>query len=315
MPQSDLYRRQVALLIRLIPLVAEEDCFALKGGTAINLFVRDLPRLSVDIDLAYLPIADREASLQQVDAALKRIANRAQKVIGNVQIQAQPKAGSIWLTRLTIHGPASRVIVEVTPVLRGCVFPPEIRAVTNSVEEQFGFAQTRLVSFADLYAGKMVAALDRQHPRDLFDIRELLANEGINDDLRRAFLVYLVSHGRRMSEILCPTRKDLQAEFEHHFVGMTTNPIDLDELYAARESLIETLVAQMPQPHRQFLISLKATGKADWDGLGISDAQELPAVKWRLQNLEKIEPSKRREMVTRLAEVLGCDIPPTGGTP
>ena len=52
---SDLYRRQVELLVRTIPPVAQEACFALKGGTAINLFIRNMPRLSVDIDLTYLP--------------------------------------------------------------------------------------------------------------------------------------------------------------------------------------------------------------------------------------------------------------------
>ena len=52
----EVYRRQVQLLIRVLPSIAEEACFALKGGTAINLFVRDMPRLSVDIDLTYLPV-------------------------------------------------------------------------------------------------------------------------------------------------------------------------------------------------------------------------------------------------------------------
>ena len=69
----EIYRRQVALLIRILPLVAQEASFALKGGTAINLFVRDLPRLSVDIDLVYLPVADREMSLAAIRAGLARI--------------------------------------------------------------------------------------------------------------------------------------------------------------------------------------------------------------------------------------------------
>jgi hypothetical protein len=57
---SEVFEAQVALLVRVLPHVATETCFALKGGTAINLFVRDLPRLSVDIDLVYLPIENRE---------------------------------------------------------------------------------------------------------------------------------------------------------------------------------------------------------------------------------------------------------------
>lgn len=52
---SEPYRAQMDLLLQVLPLVAKEESFALKGGTAINLFVRDMPRLSVDIDLTWLP--------------------------------------------------------------------------------------------------------------------------------------------------------------------------------------------------------------------------------------------------------------------
>jgi predicted nucleotidyltransferase component of viral defense system len=89
--------------------------------------------------------------------------------------------------------------IEVTPVLRGCVYEPKPSSVSAAVEDQFGFAEIQVVSFADLYAGKLVAALDRQHPRDLFDVRDLLANEGIGEDLRKAFVVYILSHSRSMA--------------------------------------------------------------------------------------------------------------------
>ena len=76
MAVDETYRRQVALLVRTLPFVAEETCFALKGGTAINLFIRDMPRLSVDIDLTYLPLSDRAASLSEIDSTLRRIGAR-----------------------------------------------------------------------------------------------------------------------------------------------------------------------------------------------------------------------------------------------
>ncbi len=59
----------------------------------------------------------------------------------------------------------------------------------------------------------MVAALDRQHPRDLFDVSALLANEGLTDALRTAFVVYLISHNRPAVELLAPGRLDIEAEF------------------------------------------------------------------------------------------------------
>jgi hypothetical protein len=71
--------------------------------------------------------------------------------------------------------------------LRGCVYEPEVRSVSARVKEEFGFAEMSVVSFPDLYGGKIVAALDRQHPRDLFDVRDLIAKEGIDDKTRKAF--------------------------------------------------------------------------------------------------------------------------------
>ena len=122
--------------------------------------------------------------------------------------------------------------------------------MSEAVEDAFGFAEVQMVSFADLYAGKAVAALDRRHPRDLFDIRDLLANEGIGDELRRAFIVYMLSHDRPMSEVVAPTRLNIWAEFLRGFQGMTDEPVTIEELTAARDALISDMVGKMPSEHR-----------------------------------------------------------------
>lgn len=172
MPFHEMYRRQVALLVSTIPLVAKESCFALKGGTAINLFVRDMPRLSVDLDLAYLPISDRAPSLAAIDAALGRIADTLAASMPRARINRVSLPGERYTNRLIVRVGEAQIKIEVTPVLRGCVYEPALRTVSASVEEQFGFAEIQVVSFPDLFAGKIVAALDRQHPRDLFDVRD-----------------------------------------------------------------------------------------------------------------------------------------------
>jgi predicted nucleotidyltransferase component of viral defense system len=297
----DTYRNQVALLVRILPLVAEESCFALKGGTAINLFVRDIPRLSVDIDLTYVPVAPRAESLAAINAAMKRIVVRVQKAIPDAKITESILEGAV--TRLTVRQGGVQTKIEVTPVLRGCVYEPQTLAVSDSVESAFGFAEMPVVSFADLYAGKIVAALDRQHPRDLFDVRDLLANEGIDDSLRKAFIVYLLSHDRPMSEVLAPTRKDISQEFLRGFEGMTEEPVVLEELIAAREALIAEIVGRMTESHRQFLVSFER-GEPDWALLGVPGAAELPAVKWRQLNLDKLAATKRAELVEALEKVL-----------
>lgn len=298
---ADIYRRQVALLMRVLPLVAEEKSFALKGGTAINLFIRNMPRLSVDIDLTYLPVQPRPQSLAAIDAAMKRIRDRIRAAIQDAQITEGVVENTI--TRLIVRAAGVQIKIEITPVLRGCVYDAELRGVSAAVEDAFGFAEIQVVSFPDLYAGKIVAALDRQHPRDLFDVRDLLANEGVDDALRRAFIAYLLSHDRPMAEVLAPTRKDISEEFLRGFEGMTVAPVSRDELVAARESLIADIVGKMPDAHRQFLVSFEE-GNPDWPLLGLPNVQDLPAVRWRQQNLDKLSPDIRAALVAQLRKAL-----------
>jgi predicted nucleotidyltransferase component of viral defense system len=304
MAASEEYRRQAALLIKAIPFVAAESCFALKGGTAINLFVRDMPRLSVDIDLTFLPIGDRAASLKEIDAAMRRTAAAIGRGIPGARVSPSMLQGENCVTKLIVSADSVQIKIEVTPVLRGCVYEPTARSVSAPVEDQFGFAEIQVVSFPDLYAGKIVAALDRQHPRDLFDVRDLLANEGINDDLRKAFIVYLLSHNRPMAEVLAPARLDISAEFARGFEGMTEAPVTLDELLQAREDVIVSIVGNMPANHRRFLMSIKS-GEPDWALLDLPGAEALPAVRWRLENLAKLGQAKRSALLARLADVLG----------
>lgn len=303
MPFSEIYRRQVALLIQTLPLIAEEECFALKGGTAINLFVRDMPRLSVDIDLTYLPVQSRPDSLAAIDAAMKRIAERCNKRLSDVRINKVILQSEEAVIKLLIRAKDVQIKVEVTPVLRGCVYEPEMRTVSRAVEAAFGFAEMRVVSFADLYGGKIVAALDRQHPRDLFDVRDLLANEGIDETIRRAFLVYLLSHNRPVAEVLTARPKQISEEFLRGFQGMTAEPISLDELIVARESLINIIVGKMPEMDRHFLISFER-GEPEWQLLKVPGADQLPAIRWRQQNLDKMTRQARTKLIDHLEAVL-----------
>lgn len=303
MPVADLYLRQAALLVRTVPFVAAETCFALKGGTAINLFVRDMPRLSVDIDLTYVPVKDRAASLTDIDAALKRIGERITAGIPGAQVHQSAPKGETRITKLIVRADGVQIKIEVTLVLRGCVYEPQSRSVSPKAEDRFGFAEIPVVSHADLYAGKLVAALDRQHPRDLFDVRDLLANEGISDETRTAFIVYLLSHNRPFSEVLDPPRLDIREEFERGFNGMTDTPVTIAQLVEAREALITEIVGKMPDEHREFLLSVKK-GASDWKLLAVPEAKNLPAVRWRLENLEKLSPQKRADLLKRLSDVL-----------
>jgi predicted nucleotidyltransferase component of viral defense system len=303
MIDSAPYRKQVSLLMRVLPIVAQEPCFALKGGTAINLFIRDMPRLSVDIDLAYLPVKPRDESLQEIDAALKNIAAKIEKSVPDTKVRPSVLQGTDRAVKLVVSTRDAQIKIEVTPVLRGTVFPQKTRTVSEKVQSEFGFAEIAVVSFEDLYGGKLVAALDRQHPRDLYDVRLLLANEGITRDLFRAFLVYLISHDRPMSEIISPRFRDITHEFEHGFAGMTVDAVTREELESTRENLVQSIHNAFTDDDRELLLSIKR-GSPKWELLKIEGVEALPAVRWKLQNLEKLQEKKRAQLIDQLTKVL-----------
>jgi predicted nucleotidyltransferase component of viral defense system len=303
MPLAEAYRKQVALLIKIVPLVAAETAFAVKGGTAINLFLRDMPRVSVDIDLTYVPVKNRASSLKEIDGAMKRIAAAIERGVPGAKLNASTPKGEKSITKLIVRAGGAQIKIEVTPVLRGCVYEPEVRSVSARVEEEFGFAEMSVVSFPDLYGGKIVAALDRQHPRDLFDVRNLFAKEGIDDKVRKAFIVYLLSHDRPMAEVLAPPRLDISAEYRRGFEGMVDESVPLDELLKAREDLIAEIVVKMPEQHKRFLISVKR-GEPDWALFDLPGAKDLPAVQWKLENLAKLSAEKRAQLLKRLHAAL-----------
>ena len=300
--QSSPYYKQVQLLISVLPLVAKEKYFALKGGTAINLFIRDLPRLSVDIDLVYLPMDDRDTALPNITAALNRIANSILKAIPGVQVQKSFESRADAL-RLIIRKGDVQIKIELSPVLRGSVFPEEVREASKAVEDQFGYAEMQIVSIPDLYAGKLCAALDRQHPRDLFDVKFLMENEGLTDDLRKTFLVYLISHNRTIAELLRPPLKDIGALYENEFIRMTQVNVPLKELEDIRETLISDLNAALTDEEKRFLLSFKSLAP-DWALLGLPNIEALPAVRWKMINLGKMDKGKHSQALKKLEDIL-----------
>jgi len=164
--------------MQVLPFVAKQTCFALKGGTAINLFVREFPRLSVDIDLVYLPMKARDEALDEICEALDVISADLKAAFKDAEITEAYKSKRDSL-RLIVARNGVQIKVELSPVLRGTVYEPRVMEVCEAVEEEFGYVEVPVVALADLYAGKMCAALDRQHPRDLFDVKWLLENEGL----------------------------------------------------------------------------------------------------------------------------------------
>ncbi len=163
-----------------------------------------------------------------------------------------------------------------------------------------------IVSLPDLYAGKICAALDRQHPRDLFDVRLMLDNEGFGDDFRKTCLVYVISHQRPIAELLNPHRKDIVTVYENEFVRMTQLEIPVKVLEDTREELIARLNGTMTKDEKQFLISFKSK-TPDWALLGLATHEQiaaLPSVRWKQWNLSRMPDNKHKVALETLKKVL-----------
>jgi predicted nucleotidyltransferase component of viral defense system len=298
---NEIYNKQVELLLDVLPFISDEPSFALKGGTAINLFHRDMPRLSVDIDLTYLPIETRDFFLVNLNETLQRLAEKIRASGLEVDVKYQGEN----LSKLFVSN--KRVIIKIEPntVLRGCLVELEMRELVPAAQENFlQIQKMKVVSRADLYAGKICAALDRQHPRDLFDVKLLFDNEGFTDDIRQAFVAYLASSPRPMSELLAPNELHIEDIYRKEFVGMTREHVDLDELYEARSKLIRTINSSLQPNEKQFLLSLKA-GSPEWERLTLDHVSELPGIRWKLMNIRKMCEGARLAALEKLKRSLG----------
>ena len=296
------YADQVRFLVRLLPVIATEDIFALKGGTAINLFYRDLPRLSVDIDLTYLPVKERGDSLREIDAAMDRLVQRINSDLPRARAERIQGGGGGPTRALATLGEA-RIKIETSPVTRGVIHEPEYKAVSDVVTDEFGYAEMQIVAFEDLFGGKLHAAVDRQHPRDLYDVKLLYENEGLTDDLFRTFLVYIASSGRPAHELLNPNLIDLDRRFLNEFSGMTRDTVTLEHLTDTREQLIRDIRARLDKKAANFLLSLH-DGNPDFDLIHRPKAADLPAVQWKLLNLNRLRQENPEKHAAQKVQLL-----------
>lgn len=293
------YKKQVALLLNVIPEVAKESCFALHGGTAINLFLRNMPRLSVDIDLTYIPVEDRAASFEAINLSLEKIKNTIEAYIPFSKVIHQKE-----LLKLHISNDEAQIKLEVNQGMRGLIYPIKKRVLCEAAQEQFDiFCAIDVVAIGQLYGGKLVAALDRQHPRDLFDVNLLLAKEGFTDEVKIGFLYALLSSKRPIVEILFPNFIDQSQTFITQFEGMTKAPFNYEDFEAVRSAILPIIYKSLDESDKAFIIQFENV-TPDWNYYNF---QSYPAVQWKLKNLAKLKqdnPIKHKLGVTLLQDKL-----------
>jgi predicted nucleotidyltransferase component of viral defense system len=296
---SPAYRAQVDLLLQILPHIAREDCFALKGGTAINMFVWNMPRLSVDVDLTYLPLVARAAALAEIAEGLRRIKERIETAIPRCKTTLVSQSNG-QESQLACQTPGAQIKIEVNTTIRGYLFEPQEMDVIDAVEREFGrFVSMRVVALAELFGGKICAALDRQHPRDLFDVHQLFSNGGLTSDIRQGFIACLISSNRPIHEMLRPNFLDQRSAFEMQFAGMSREPFTYRDFEEARRRLLSEVHAGLTDHDRRFLLSFNR-GEPDWNLSSHAKLKDLPAVQWKLSNIRSLKSRNQTKYAKQL---------------
>ena len=279
---NEKYIEQVNLLLEVLPLIANEKCFALKGGTAINMFYNNLPRLSVDIDLVYTVIENREDSCNHINEALQRLKAAFTKLGLSANI-----TGTNVEKKIICSNSVTSIKIEPNYTLRGTVLPTVFADVYPKVEEEFSYAGMNVLAKEEVYAGKICAALDRQHPRDLFDINQLYENGGLTDKMIDVFLYYLLGHNRPVHEVLNCNIQDKQEIMQTEFVGMTDIPFTYEQHCKTLERLKADLLHRLSK-HYEFISDFVQL-KAVFSKSPFPEAEKLPALQWKLRNLNVLK--------------------------
>jgi predicted nucleotidyltransferase component of viral defense system len=301
------YASTVQLLLDITPALFETPLFAMKGGTALNLFVQDMPRLSVDIDVVFTDHGmAREVALHAIKNELAAAKTRIER-IGFVAELRQNNTGDE--AKMFVSDGTCEVKVEVNFVFRGTVLAPVRTSLTPAAQALFAAnIEVPVLATPELYGSKLVAAMDRQHPRDLFDVEHMFDRFGLPSEFVDCFVVYLAGHNRPLHEVLFAHPQPLAAVFANEFSGMTAKPVTLEQLEGTRARLFEALPRALTQAHRAFLLSL-VRAEPDWSQMPFEHLRDLPAIRWKLMNLAKLKKGNPKrflqqhdELAERLAE-------------
>ncbi len=281
------YLDTVRLLLDIAPAVFKPPRFAMKGGTALNLFVQDMPRLSVDIDVVFTDYSlDRESALKAIGADLSAV-KAAITAMGHRAVLPTTKSGDD--VKLLVNGSDSQVKVEVNFVFRGTVLPISRKPLVQAAQDLFTIEMAvPVLDTAELYGSKLVAAMDRQHPRDIFDVMKMLDKFGWQSSFVDCFVAYLAGHNRPVHEVLFPNKLPLEPTFTNEFAGMTREPVALSALEQVQRQVIAELPRALTASHRDFLLSLVRAEPA-WELMPFKHLQHLPALQWKLLNLRKLK--------------------------
>ena len=298
------YVDTVRLMLEVAPEVFASGRVAMKGGTALNFFVQDLPRLSVDIDVVFVPHqTPRDTALAEIANELSALQTRINRRGIRAELTSS-KTGDE--TKLFVRRDRIEVKIEINHVFRGTLLPVETRSLTKTASDLFTTAlAVPTLAVAELYGSKLVAAMDRQHPRDLFDVHGMFQRFGLTPEIVECFVGYIAGHNRPVHEVLGSRDIDLARPFDNEFAGMERLPVSLRVLEEARIRLRRELAVALTADHKRFLIGLVA-GQPPWEAMQCRHLAELPAIQWKLQNLARLKRTNAVKFQAQADELQRC---------
>jgi hypothetical protein len=298
------YVDTVRLLLEAAPEVFRAGSFAMKGGTALNLFVQDMPRLSVDMDVVFVPhTMARAEALAKIAADLGAIQRRLEGLGIKAEVTSTKDGDE---TKILARRGRLQVKIETNHVFRGTLLPVEVRALVKTASDLFTTSlSVPTLAVAELYGSKLVAALDRQHPRDFFDVHGMFRRFGLTSEIVECFVGYLAGHNRPVHEVLRCRDLDLAGPFENELAGMEREVVGLADLQSTRARLRRELHAALTAEHKRFLLGLVA-GSPPWDAMKCRHLADLPAIQWKLQNLARLRKSNAAKFQSQTDELRRC---------
>jgi hypothetical protein len=266
----------------------------------ITFVIASCDNFSVDIDVTYTPVKSREESFTEIHKNLSLLKEKIKAIVPNIVIAEKPN--KIYCTQKGLM-----VKIEVSGTKRGLIEPSEMRSLCVKAQNEFETSnKARIVSLSQLYGGKITAALDRQHPRDLFDVKLMFNVVTDFAQVKKGFLYCLLGGDRPIVESLSPNRIDQQETLIKQFSGMTDIPFSYSDYEETREHLIDFIHSNLTREDKEFLIAFEAG-----DNLSqFTDYQEylqFPSVQWKLHNISKlkeINPGKLKDNIEKLEKAV-----------
>jgi predicted nucleotidyltransferase component of viral defense system len=297
MAYSETFLKPSKLMVECLSVLKDDGIFALKGGTAINYFYHGMPRLSVDIDLSYIKINTRAEALEEMKEGLEIYKNDLDNKGFHTEFKGSVNEGN---GKIFVSSNGVNIKIEPNYILRGTIYPTQMLRMVDEATKVFDItSKVRTLDYREIFAGKMAAFLDRQNPRDIFDMGEFRKAGHHIEEIMDAVVIYIAQDDGMISHILDPILQDKETEFNNHFKGMTIEPVEYGRLVEIRKEILDEFHKSLKKEHGEFLVSIMEN-KPQWGLLPFQGIEELSGIKWKMQNIPKMKEESRLKEVEDL---------------